>query len=96
MKQTLMKGRQDFPTGEPLRTTAGAGTNDTTHIYLIDTLGKEAILDAGLMQVDYNGDKTASDWAGQTITGVLYGRFTNVKADIQLAAYPIILANSED
>ena len=86
----LMKGREDFPTGEPIITSAGSGTNDTKEIYCIDTGGASATFSAGIKQIDYDGNKTASLLVGKTFNGVIYGRWTNVKADVQLLCYPII------
>lgn len=94
-KKQLFKGRPDFPNEEPQLVAASATTNDTDEIYCIDTGGAAATFAAGMQSIADNGTKSTSDWAGATFTGVLYGRWTNVGADIQLACYAVDPANSE-
>jgi len=95
-KKTLFKGRPDFPNDEPLYITGVNSTNDTDEVYCIDTLGQEVTLGSGIQKINDNGTKSASSWAGVTLTGVLYGRWTNVKADSGvIACYIVDVAVSE-
>lgn len=95
MKKQLFKGRPDFPNDEPKLIAGGATTNDTDQVYCIDTGGEAATFSAGMLKINDDGTKTASGWASATFTGVLYGRWTNVGADVQLVCYVVDTANSE-
>jgi hypothetical protein len=88
------KGNPAFPIKEPQYVAGGATTNDTDVIYCIDTLGNDAVLDSGMQQIELDETKSASDWASKTFNGVLYGRWTEVGADVQLACYQQIETNS--
>ena len=94
-KKQLFKGRPDFPNEEPLKITSPLTTNDTDEVYCIDTKGVEATFVAGMKKINTDGSKSASAWASGAFTGVLYGRWTNVGADVELACYVIDNANSE-
>ena len=94
-KKQLFKGRPDFPNDEPQKVIASATTNDTDQVYCIDTGGAEATFDAGMKKINDDDTKSASAWASGVFNGVLYGRWTNVGADIQLACYVVETANSE-
>lgn len=94
-KKQLFKGRPDFPNDEPQKIAASSTTNDIDQVYCIDTGGNDAIFDAGMKKINDDGTKSASTWAGATFNGVLYGRWTNVGADVQLACYVVETANSE-
>lgn len=96
MKKQLFKGRPDFPNDEPQKVAASATTNDTTAVYCIDTGGVAATFAAGMKKINDDGTKSASVWASATFTGVMYGRWTNVGANVQLACYVIDTANSEE
>ena len=95
-KLQLMKGKQDFPYNEPTPLAVGASTNDTDQIYCIDTGGITATFGAGMQALSDAGVKSTSQWASKSFNGRLYGRWTNVTADIQLAVYKINIANSEE
>ena len=97
MKKLLYKGRPDLPLNEPKYVASGATTNDTDQVYCIDTLGEAVTLSAGLQAIADDGTRSTSQWAAKTITGVLYGRWTNVGgSDGVLACYDINTANSEE
>jgi len=87
------KGNPSFPIQEPQYVAGGATTNVTDVIYCIDTLGNDARLSAGMMKVEENDVIRSSEWANQTFNGVLYGRWTEVGADVQLACYKQIPIN---
>ena len=95
-KKQLFKGRPDFPNEEPQLIASSLTTNDTDEVYCIDTGGNDATFSAGMKKIADNGTKSASSWAGATFNGVLYGRWTNVGADVQLACYVVDTANSEE
>lgn len=95
-KKQLFKGRPDFPNNEPTPLTAGVSTNDTDEVYCIDTGGITATFGAGMQQISDAGVKSASAWASKTFNGRLYGRWTNITADVQLAVYFVDVANSEE
>jgi hypothetical protein len=88
------KGNPEFPIEEPQLIAGGATSNDTDIIYCVDTGGVDAVLAAGMQQIDVDGNKSASGLAGATFNGVLYGRWTNVGADVQLLCYRQIPINS--
>lgn len=94
-KKQLFSGRPDFPNDEPQLIAASATTNDTDQVYCIDTGGSAAVFASGMQKINDDGTKSASVWAGATFTGILYGRWTNVGADVQLACYVVETANSE-
>lgn len=91
MAKKFYQGNPEFPIEEPQRIPASTSTNDTDVIYIIDTIGVEATFGAGMLDEDGN----ASAWAGQTFTGVLYGRYKNVTADVTLACYRLVPVDSE-
>ena len=95
MKKQLFKGRPDFPNDEPQLIAANSTTNDTDQVYCIDTGGVDAVFSDGMQKINDAGEKSASAWAGGVFNGVLYGRWTNVGADVQLACYVVDTANSE-
>ena len=87
-KFNLYKGRPDLPYIEPHYIAAGSSTNDTDQIYAIDTLGEAVTFGAGMLKINDDGTTSASEWAGSTFTGVLYGRWTNVAVTVApIAAY---------
>ena len=94
-KKQLFKGRPDFPNEEPQYVTGASTTNDTDQIYCIDTRNADAVLDSGMQKINDDGTKSASGLAGKTINGVVYGRWTNVGADVDILAYAVETANSE-
>lgn len=94
-KKQLFKGRPDFPNEEPDCLAANVSTNDTDEVYVIDTGGNEATFGSGMKKINDDGTKSPSTWATKSFTGVLYGRWTNVQANVQLAIYKIDNANSE-
>jgi hypothetical protein len=95
-KKTLFKGRPDFPNEEPQKILSGATTNDTDEVYCIDTLGQAVTLASGMQKIADDGTKSASDWVSTSVTGVLYGRWSNVGGtDGTLACYVVDVANSE-
>jgi len=73
----------EFPDEEPLNVAATGSTTSDQVIYIIDTGGAAATFQAGMK----NEDGSASVWASKTFNGRLYGRWTNVGANVQLAAY---------
>ena len=94
-KKQLYKGRPDFPNEEAKCIPASGSSNDTDEIYCIDTGGNACAFQAGMQSIADNGTKSTSEWAGKTFNGVLYGRWTNVGGDCQLACYFVDPANSE-
>ena len=94
-KKLFSNGRMDFPNEEPQFITASTSTNDTDEVYCIDTGGADATFGAGMQKIADDGTKSASAWASQTFNGVLYGRWSNVSADVDLACYVVDVANSE-
>jgi hypothetical protein len=92
---TKFKGNPEFPIEEPQNVAGGATTNDTDVIYCIDTGGADAVFSAGMQQLDVDGKKSTSAWAGKTYNGLLYGRWSNVGSDVQLACYRQIPINSQ-
>ena len=95
-KKQLQKGRMDFPSNEPTPLTAGASTTDTQQVYCIDTGGIQATFGAGMQKMADDGTRSTSSWASKSFNGRLYGRWTNVTADVDLAVYIINTANSEE
>jgi hypothetical protein len=93
-KLKFTQGRPDLPWNEPTLVAGGATTDDTAQVYCIDTGGADAVLASGMLAIADNGTKSASQWAGATFNGVLYGRWTNVGADVQLACYTVDVSNS--
>jgi len=95
MKKQLFKGRPDFPNDEPQLIAGDSTTNDTDQIYCLDTGGADAVLSDGMKKINDDGTKSASGLAGAIVNGVIYGRWTNVGADVQLLCYAVETANSE-
>lgn len=94
-KLHFTKGRPDLPLNEPQKIASGASSNDTDQIYCIDTLGATVTLNAGLLKINDDGTTSASDWASTAVSGVLYGRWTNVGAsDGVVAVYAVDESNS--
>lgn len=93
-KLNFTKGRPDLPFNEPQKVLSGATTNDTDQVYCIDTLGQAVTLGAGVQAIADDGTKSTSVWAGVEITGVLYGRWTNVGGNGTLACYIVDESNS--
>ena len=91
MAKNFYAGNPEFPIEEPQYIVTSTSTNDTDIIYCIDTIGVEATFGAGMKKED----GTASAWASKAFTGVLYGRFTNVTADVTLACYRLVPVGSE-
>lgn len=95
MRKTLFKGRPDFPSNEPQLIAGSSTTNGTDEIYCLDTGGNAATLSAGMLKINEDGSTSASGLAGATVNGVIYGRWVNVGADVQLLCYAVDSANSE-
>ena len=96
MKKQLFKGRPDFPNEEPIVVAPSNTTNDTAQIFCIDTGGVQATFNGTMLKINDNGTTSASGLQGTVFTGVLYGRWLGVGANVQLMAYAVETANSEE
>ena len=94
-KLNFTKGRPDLPLNEPKKIASGASSNDTDQVYCIDTLGATVTFNAGMLKINDDGTKSASEWASTAVAGVFYGRWTNVGAsDGVVAVYTVDVSNS--
>jgi len=87
----IFAGNPSFPIAEPKKIDAGESTTDSEIVYCIDTFGQDVALGSGMK----NQDGSASEWAGATVNGALYGRWTNVSSTSgTMACYILQTSNS--